>query len=137
MAVAKFATNNLVKEHDEYIKFMENREKELKKDGKSTGATGVLFYKKRLLENCRTNHNVALYRAINKWHCIMLSYKIWCELVKAYAHFTSLYATDYKQIVDVSSVVLEKFKSMTEYAIAAAHCDINTKGSLHGYSALA
>jgi len=126
MAVAKFATNNLVKEHDEYVKFMENREKELKKDGMST-TVYVLFYKKRLLENCRTNHNVTLYRAINKWHCIRLSYKIWYALVKVYVCFTP--STNCKQMVDVPSNILNKFKSMTEHAIAAAHCDINTKGS--------
>jgi len=126
MAVAKFATNNLVKEHDEYVKFMENREAELRK---SNATSPILFYKRRLLNGAPTNQNNSLYRAINKWHCIMLSYKIWCELVRVHARSTSLYVTDYKQIVDVSSDVLKEFKTQTEKAIKAADCDINKKDS--------
>lgn len=124
MTVAKFATNNLVKEHDEYVKFMENREKELKE---SNASSYVLFYKKRLLNGAPTNKNNSLYRAINKWHCIMLSYEIWCELVKPHVRFT--FSTDYKQIVDVPINILKEFKTQTEKVIKLACCDINTKGS--------
>lgn len=126
MAVAKFATNNLVKEHDEYVKFMKNREEELRK---SNATSPILFYKKRLLNGAPTNQNNSLYRAINKWHCIMLSYDIWCKLVSKYDRFTTLYVTGYKHMVDVPSDVLKEFKTQTERAIKAADCDINKKGS--------
>lgn len=124
MTVAKFATNNLVKEHDEYVKFMENREAELRK---SDATSPILFYKKRLLNGAPANQNNTLYRAINKWHCIMLSYKIWCELVKPYVCFTP--STNCKQMVDVPWKILKEFKTFTEKAIKAADCNINTKGS--------
>lgn len=124
MAVAKFATNNLVKEHDEYVKFMENREAELRK---SNATSPILFYKRRLLNGAPTNQNNSLYRAINKWHCIMLSYKIWYKLIRVYVCFTP--DTNYKQIVDVSSDLLRKFKTETEKAIKAADCNVNTKSS--------
>lgn len=124
MAVAKFATNNLVKEHDEYVKFMENREKELRE---SNSTSPILFYKRRLLNGAPTCQNNSLYRAINKWHCIMLSYKIWCELVSKYVIVTT--HTPYKSIVNVPYNVLKVFKTQTEKAIKAADCDINKKGS--------
>lgn len=124
MAVAKFATNNLVKEHDEYVKFMENREAELRK---SNATSPILFYKGRLLNGAPTSQNNSLYRAINKWHCIMLSYEIWCELVSKYVIVTT--HTSYKSIVNVPYNVLKDFKTETEKAIKAADCDINKKGS--------
>lgn len=124
MTVSRFATNNLVKEHDEYIKFMENREAELRK---SNATSPILFYKRRLLNGAPTNQNNSLYRAINKWHCIMLSYKIWCELVEPHVWFTS--STNCKQMVNVPSDILKEFKTQTEKAINAADCNVNTKGS--------
>lgn len=124
MAVAKFATNNLVKEHDEYVKFMENREAELRK---SNATSPILFYKRRLLNGAPTNQNNSLYRAINKWHCIMLSYDIWCKLVSKYVVVTT--HTPYKSIINVPSDVLKEFKTQTEKAIKAADCNVNTKGS--------
>lgn len=124
MAVSRFATNNLVKEHDEYVKFMENRESELRK---SNATSPILFYKKCLLNGAPTNQNNSLYRAINKWHCIMLSYDIWCKLVEPHVWFTS--NTNCKQMVNVPSDILKEFKTQTEKAIKAADCNINTKGS--------
>ena len=128
MAVAKFATNNLVREHDIYVDFMRKRAEYFKdSENPEFFKTAPLWYKRGIL-NRGMNGFQQTYRAINKWHCIMISYRIWCEL--AASHVTNtVSATSYKQIVNVPTNVLVKFKDRVEEEISAAGCDYNSKSS--------
>lgn len=131
VSIKPFATNNLVKEHDIYVNFMENRDEELKKDGLTVNPPERLFYKQGnnkaiVKSDSRTAAN-QLYRAATKWHCIMISYDIWCKVCKGNVIGKS--AIPYKQSVHLSVSELHAFRTSVENAIAHAECDYNTRCS--------
>lgn len=122
MAVRSFVTNNLVKEHDNYVEFMKHRTAEIKENGDTN--TVKLFYKNRLMGK-RTNQNSNEYRDIVKWHCITLTYDIWYDIAKDYAIDGG--STSYKKFVDIPESSLKKFKYRVNQAIKNAECDYNKR----------
>ncbi|MBR2248782.1 MAG: hypothetical protein IJ880_17510 [Bacilli bacterium] len=122
MAVKSFMTNNLVKEHDMYVDFMKHRNDEITNGGDEP--TEVLFYKDCLL-GASSDAMRDSYIAICKWHCITISYDIWCSI----CNFSNRIKTheSYKDIVDVSDDGLKKFKYRVEQTIKNAGCDYNAK----------
>ena len=125
MAVSRFATNNLVKEHDMYVKFLQMRadliqEKGLTNVNKFVPDGYGLFNR---FDNDMSKS--AISRGLSKWRCIHLSYGIWRELVGDY---TSMNVTiPCKRFISVHESVLERFKTLTEQAIRKEKCDYNTR----------
>ena len=125
MAVSRFATNNLVKEHDMYVKFLQMREDLIKEKGLTNVNKFVpdgygLFNR---FDNDISKS--AISRGLSKWRCIHLSYGIWHELVGDY---TSTNVTiPCKRFISVHESVLERFKTLTEQAIRKEKCDYNTR----------
>jgi len=123
--VKSFTTNNLVEGHDIYVKFMNSRFENLKKEGRETE---ILFYKRGKAGS--TLEAMSLTRAqrwdIFKWHCMTLSYNIWCDLVKDYT-ISDKSSILYKKHVDVPEDILKKFKYRVEQSISNARCDYNSK----------
>ena len=123
--VKSFTTNNLVEGHDIYVKFMNARFENLKKEGRETD---ILFYKRGKAGS--TLDSMSLTRTqrwdIFKWHCMTLTYNIWCDLVKDYI-VPDKSSILYKKHVDVPEDILKKFKYRVEQSIKNARCDYNSK----------
>ena len=139
MAVRSFATNNLVEDHDNYVKFMKTRWSHLSKEDKNTD---ILFYKKGLVTEAfgikyskenriDTINQISKYmRIIKLWHSITIAYNIWCEYSRFYIdkdHSSVIY----KQFVDIPEDVLKKFKSKFEQIVKNAKCEYKTNGGDH------
>ena len=122
MAVRSFATNYLVKEHDNYVEFMKRRTAEIKENGDKN--TYKLFYKPGLMGKA-TGKNSIEYSKICKWHCITLTYDIWYDVVKDYAIDGG--STSYKKFVDVPKSALKTFRYRVNNAIKGAECDYNKR----------
>lgn len=124
--VRSFTTNNLVEGHDTYVKFMNARAENLKKDGKKSDFP-VLFYKKGFSgstgERKATRTEI---RDICKWHCITLTYNIWCQLVDDHV-IPSNNCIQYKKHIEVSDDILKQFRYCVEQAIKIAKCDYNER----------
>lgn len=127
MAVRSFATNYLVKEHDNYVEFMKRRTAEIKENGDTN--TYKLFYKPGLMSKA-TQKNSVEYSKICKWHCITLTYDIWYDVVKDYAIDGG--STSYKKFVDVPKSALKTFRYRVNNAIKGAECDYNKRGNPNG-----
>lgn len=128
-----FATNNLVRDHEIYAKFMERRANELKNDGLTVDPPIRLFYKrgipyKDLLGSGTATDVNTIYRAICKWHCSVIAYDIWCDLVEKHG---SIYdsAIPYKQTVSLHVVYINSFKEKFEKTVQDAGCDYNKRNS--------
>lgn len=125
MTVSRFATNNLVKEHDMYVKFLQMRGDLIKERGLTNVNKFVpdgygLFNR---FDNDMSKS--AISRGLSKWRCIHLSYDIWRELV---GNYTSTNVTiPCKRFISVHESVLERFKTLTEQAIRKEKCDYNTR----------
>lgn len=134
MAVKSFATNYLVADHDMYKEFMNKRFEYMKKNNIETD---VLFCNTKkdisFLPNGKNSaDDSSSYAAIRKWHCITMSYSIWCDLVSHYIKEDNRVA-NYKKFVNVPVDVLKKFKYRVERTIENAGCDYNKKiNSGHG-----
>ena len=139
MAVRSFATNNLVEDHDMYVKFMKIRWNHLSKEDKNTD---ILFYKKGLVTEAfdikyskehRMDVTVQITkytRIIKLWHSITMAYNLWCEYSRFYIdknHSRIMY----KQFVDISEDVLKKFKFRFERIVKNAKCEYKTNGGDH------
>ncbi|MBP5597864.1 MAG: hypothetical protein J6Y02_21025 [Pseudobutyrivibrio sp.] len=139
MAVRRFATNNLVKDHDNYVKFMKTRLSHLSKEDKNTD---ILLYKKGLVTEAfgikySKEHKMDVtvqitkyVRTIKLWHSITIAYNIWCEYSKFYIDKDHNLIT-YKQFVDIPEGVLKKFKFRFEQTVKNAKCEYKTKGGDH------
>lgn len=127
MAVRSFVTNYLVKEHDNYVEFMKHRTAEIKENGDEN--TYKLFYKYGLMGKA-TGKNSAEYASICKWHCIVLTYDIWYDVVKDYAIDGG--STSYKKFVDVPKNSLKTFRYRVNNAIKSAECDYNKRINHNG-----
>lgn len=125
MAVSRFATNNLVKEHDMYVKFLQMREDLIKEKG-LTNVNKFVPDGYGLLNRFNNDMSkTAICRGLSKWRCIHLSYGIWRELVGDY---TSTNVTiPCKRFISVHESILERFKTLTEQAIREEKCDYNTR----------
>lgn len=134
MAVKSFATNYLVADHDMYKEFMNKRFEYMKKNNIETD---VLFCNTKkdisFLPNGKNSaEDTSSYSAIRKWHCMIISYSIWCGLVSEYVKEDNRVA-NYKKFVNVPVDVLKKFKYRVERTIENAGCDYNKKiNSGHG-----
>ena len=139
MAVRSFATNNLVKDHDNYVKFMKTRWSHLSKEDKNTD---ILFYKKGLVTEAfgikySKEHRIDVtvqitnyVRTIKLWHSITIAYNLWCEYSKFYIDKDHNLIT-YKQFVDIPENVLKKFKFRFEQTVKNAKCEYKTNGGDH------
>ena len=139
MAVRSFATNNLVKDHDNYVKFMKTRWNHLSKEDKNTD---ILLYKKGLVTEAfgikySKEHKMDItvqitkyVRTIKLWHSITIAYNIWCEYSKFYIDKDHNLIT-YKQFVDIPEGVLKKFKFRFEQTVKNAKCEYKTNGGDH------
>lgn len=127
MAVRSFVTNYLVKEHDMYVEFMKHRTAEIKENGDKN--TYKLFYKPGLMGKA-TGKNSVEYSKICKWHCIVLAYDIWYDVVKDYAIDGG--STSYKKFVDVPKSALKTFRYRVNNAIKGAECDYNKRINHNG-----
>jgi hypothetical protein len=127
MAVRSFVTNYLVKEHDNYVEFMKRRTAEIKENGDKN--TYKLFYKPGLMGKA-TGKNSVEYSKICKWHCIVLAYDIWYDVVKDYAIDGG--STSYKKFVDVPKSALKTFRYRVNNAIKGAECDYNKRINHNG-----
>lgn len=127
MAVRSFVTNYLVKEHDKYVEFMKHRTAEIKENGDEN--TYKLFYKPGLMGKA-TQKNSSEYSSICKWHCIVLTYDIWYDVVKDYAIDGG--STSYKKFVDVPKSALKTFRYRVNNAIKGAECDYNKRVNHNG-----
>lgn len=134
MAVKPFATNYLVADHDMYKEFMDKRFEYMKKNNITTDVLFCNANKKdgngksaSFLPNGKTTmDDQNSYAAICKWHCITISYSIWCDLVRNYVKEDSRVAL-YKKFVNVPVDVLKKFKYRVEKSIENARCDYNKR----------
>ena len=125
--VRSFTTNNLVEGHDTYVKFMNARFENLKKEGKKSD---ILFYKRGGNSNTGWKLSITEYRDVCKWHCITLTYNIWCELVKDHV-VPDNNCIQYKKHIEVSDDIMKQFKYRVEQAIKIAKCDYNERLSPH------
>ena len=123
MAVSRFATNNLVAEHDVYVKYLEVRKKFIEEHG-WTNVKEFVPARCGLFDIFHNVPKTTLQRGLYKWHCMQISYDIWQTLVKHCVVWEG--AIEYKKSVHVDVSILKKFKSMTEQAIHDARCDYNT-----------
>ena len=96
MAVQWFKTNNLVKEHDLYEKFIKERQGQLNKRGLSLD---TLFPRIRGLRWSKMKNSE--YWAIRKWHCITISYLTWNGICANDGEIQP-YSNSYKKFVDLS-----------------------------------
>ena len=139
MAVRSFATNNLVEDHDNYVKFMKTRWSYLSKEDKNTD---ILFYKKGLITEAfdikynKENRNDTINQiskhmhTIKLWHSITIAYNLWCDCSRLHIdkdHGNIIY----KQFVDISEDVLKKFKFRFEQTVKNARCEYKTNGTNH------
>ena len=129
MAVNPFATNYLVADHDMYKEFMDKRFEYMKNNNITTDVLfcngnkkGVCFIPTGKI----SANDTSSYTAIIKWHCITISYSIWCDLVKDYVKEDNRVA-NYKKFVNVPVDVLKKFKYRVERSIENARCDYNKR----------
>lgn len=139
MAVRSFATNNLVEDHDNYVKFMKTRWSHLSKEDKNTD---ILFYKKGLVTESfgikySKEHKMDVINQITKstriiklWHSITIAYNLWCEYSKFYIDKGHSHIT-YKQFVDISEDILKKFKFRFEQIVKNAGCEYKGNGNSH------
>lgn len=136
MAVKSFATNYLVADHDIYKEFMNKRFEYMKKNNLETDILFCNFGRGEsfLPSGKSTVEDQNSYAAICKWHCITISYSIWCDLVSHYVKEDNR-VTNYKKFVNVPVDVLKKFKYRVEKSIENAKCDYNKKiNGRHGGS---
>lgn len=125
MTVSRFATNNLVKEHDMYVKFLQMRTDLIKEKGLTNVNKFVPDGYGLLNRFDNDMSKTAIFRGLSKWRCIHLSYDIWCGLVSDY---TSTKVTiPCKRFISIHESVLERFKTLTEQAIRKEKCDYNTR----------
>ena len=139
MAVRSFATNNLVEDHDNYVKFMKIRWGYLSKEDKNTD---ILFYKKGLVTEAfgikyskehkmdATVQTTKYIREIKLWHSITIAYNLWCNYAKFYIDRDHS-SIQYKQFVDFSEDVLKKIKFRFEQIVKNAKCEYKTNGGSH------
>ena len=120
MAVQWFKTNNLVKEHDLYEKFIKERHEQLRKRNLSNLDT--LFPKIRGLRWSKMKNSE--YWAIRKWHCITISYLTWNGICANDGKIQP-YSNNYKKFVDLSEENIKKFKALATSRIKDAGCDYN------------
>ena len=140
MAVRSFATNNLVEDHDNYVKFMKTRWNHLSKEGGKN--TDILFYKKGLVTEAfgikySKEHKMDVINQITKstriiklWHSITIAYNLWCEYSKFYIDKGHSHIT-YKQFVDIPEDILKKFKFRFEQIVKNAGCEYKGNGNSH------
>lgn len=128
MAVKSFATNYLVADHDMYKEFMNKRFEYMKKNNLETDILFCNFGRGEsfLPSGKSTVEDQNSYVAICKWHCITISYSIWCDLVSHYVKEDNRVA-NYKKFVNVPVDVLKKFKYRVEKSIENAKCDYNKR----------
>lgn len=128
MAVKSFATNYLVADHDMYKEFMNKRFEYMKKNNLETDILFCNFGRGEsfLPSGKSTVEDQNSYAAICKWHCITMSYSIWCDLVSHYVKEDNR-VTNYKKFVNVPVDVLKKFKYRVEKSIENAKCDYNKR----------
>lgn len=128
MAVKSFATNYLVADHDMYKEFMNKRFEYMKKNNLETDILFCNFGRGEsfLPSGKSTVEDQNSYAAICKWHCITISYSIWCDLVSHYVKEDNR-VTNYKKFVNVPVDVLKKFKYRVEKSIENAKCDYNKR----------
>ncbi len=126
--VPSFCTNNLVSSHDNYVNFMKIRSDRIAKEGGDPNER-VLYDKRGELSQFANVYGLfrnTADRDVSRWHCITLSYKIWCDLVKDYVD-PNHSSIRYKQVVNVPEDVLKKFKYRVEQSIKFSRCDYNNK----------
>jgi hypothetical protein len=115
---------------------MERRADELKNDGLAIEPPIRLFYKrgipyKDLLGSGTATDVNIIYRAICKWHCSVIAYDIWCDLVEKHGSISDS-AIPYKQTVSIPDEVIDSFKERFEKTVQDAGCDYNKRNS-HSY----
>ena len=120
MAVQWFKTNNLVKEHDLYERFIKERQEQLRKRNLSNLDT--LFPKIKGLR--WSNMKNSEYWAIRKWHCITISYTTWAGICAKNGEIQP-YSNSYKKFVDLNEESIKLFKAKVTAAITSAGCDYN------------
>ena len=125
MAVSRFATNNLVKEHDMYVKFLQMRADLIKEKGLTNIHKFVPDGYGLLNRFDNDMSKTAICRGLSKWRCIHLSYDIWRNLVRNYTNENVTIPC--KRFISVHESVLERFKTLTEQAIREEKCDYNTR----------
>lgn len=138
MAVRSFATNNLVKEHDLYVKFMKKRWAYISEEGGEP--TEVLFCKKGIMsdildlkfdeknQNKSTAKICVAINSIKKWHSIGIAYDIWCDLAKFYVDKVDHNRIPFKKFVDMPEDILKKFKFRFEQSVKNAKCGYTAYG---------
>lgn len=124
MAVSRFATNNLVAEHDVYVKYLKIRKKFIEEHG-WTNVKEFVPSRCGLFDTFFNVSKTTLKRGLYKWHCMQISYDIWQTLVKHCVVWEG--AIKYKKSVHVDVSILKKFKAITEQTIYDARCDYNTR----------
>lgn len=123
MAVKVFRTNDLVKEHDQYVELLKKRLDYLKEKGWSTSS----LFPKGLKEYIGVDKSDHCY-PMKKWHCIVLTYDIWYYIANKYHDaISNTPISSYKAVVDISTEHLKVFKFKVEEAIKDAKCDYNMR----------
>lgn len=126
MAVHSFATNNLVKERDVYVRYIKAREEYIKEN--NIHPEPHLFIKRKHLLNSINIDNMpftSLQRAICKWHCMQLTYHIWHDLASKCRVYNG--TIGHKKTVHIPDDILKEFKKKVEKAIIDNNCDYNRK----------
>lgn len=114
MAVAGFATNNLVKEHDMYIDFLKKRNDYVKENSADIFDKNAIIPEGfKYFGESWSKHQTERVNII-KWHSILLTYDIWCKCVKDYTISSPI---AYKRQVSVPLGVLRSFKARIEEAL--------------------
>ncbi len=126
MAVHSFATNNLVKERDVYVRYIKVRKEYIKKN--NIHPEPHLFIRRKHLLNSINIDNMpltSLQRAICKWHCMQLTYHIWHDLAGKCRVYNG--TIGHKKTVHVPDDILKEFKKKVEKAIIDNNCDYNRR----------
>ena len=126
MAVHSFATNNLVKEHGIYVRYIEARKEYIKKN--HIHPEPHLFIRgRKILDSINTDNlpYTSLNRCISKWHCMRLAYHIWYNLASKCRVYNG--TIGHKKTVHVPDDILKEFKKEVEKAIIDNNCDYNRR----------
>lgn len=126
MAVHSFATNNLVKEHDVYTRYMKERTHYIKEHG--IKPEPYLFIRRKHLLNSINIDNIpltSLQRAICKWHCMAISYDVWYYFARNCKVTNDV--IEHKKVVNVPDDILKNFKKNVEKYIKNYNCDYNRR----------
>lgn len=122
MAVRPFATNNLVKEHVLYREFILKKWNDVSENGVEN--TDKLFWKKGCLDGIKVPDVIGNpYKSLQKMHCMVSAYDIWCDCVKDCVIWES--SIDSKKRVHVTDDILKKFKYRFEQTVKNAGCNTN------------